>query len=112
MNVIINPGTGPVKNASYKNAEKNLDRLIQDTGIARNTLRIKSDCKENDGRFMFFVQNNDVVCSVDMPGISIEKVRYVDDPGQNIWDFPRLYVNGSSWSWCYAVGKVAETLAP
>lgn len=51
--------------------------------------------------------------SVDMPSLSLEKIRYMGEKTQNIWDFPRLYVNGSSWVWKYATIKkdeVVETL--
>ena len=39
-----------------------------------------------------------------MPGIPTERVRYLGDPGQNIWDYPRLYVNGESGVWSIALG--------
>jgi hypothetical protein len=37
-------------------------------------------------------------------------LRFTGAADQNIWDFPRLYVNGSSWVWIYAVGSVADAL--
>ena len=37
------------------------------------------------------------------PGLALAGVRYLDQPGQNIWHFPRLYIDGDSWVWKYAV---------
>lgn len=39
--------------------------------------------------------------SVDMPGTPLTEVRYID--GADPWRFPRLYVDGSSWLWEFAV---------
>lgn len=111
MKAILNPGSAPVKNASYEDAERNLFQLIQEAGLIRNTLTIKSSCEEDNGRFLFVINNADVTCSVKMPGIPLEQVRFVNDPGQNIWNYPRLYINSSSWVWCYAVSQVAEAFA-
>jgi hypothetical protein len=33
----------------------------------------------------------------------LEKVRYLDSENQDIFNFPRLYVDGSSWVWKYAL---------
>ena len=111
MKAILNPGSAPVKNASYEDAERNLFQLIQEAGLIRNTLTIKSSCEEDNGRFLFVINNADVTCSVKMPGIPLEQVRFVNDPGQSIWNYPRLYINSSSWVWCYAVSQVAEAFA-
>jgi hypothetical protein len=35
-------------------------------------------------------------------------VRYLGIPGQNIWDFPRLFVDGSSWVWKFAIAVTVE----
>lgn len=45
-----------------------------------------------------------------MPGIALENVRYVGADDQNIWDFPRLYVEGSSWVWEFGVRVATRML--
>jgi hypothetical protein len=40
---------------------------------------------------------------IQMPGLPVERVRYMGETGQNIWDFPRLYVDDSSWIWQFAL---------
>ena len=40
---------------------------------------------------------------IQMPGLPVDRVRFLDEDGQNIWDFPRLYVDDSSWVWKYAL---------
>ncbi|MET9402659.1 hypothetical protein [Kitasatospora sp. NPDC002965] len=39
-----------------------------------------------------------------MPGLSLDQVRWMNEPDQNIWNYPRLFVDGSSWVWWYALG--------
>ena len=45
-----------------------------------------------------------------MPGKPLDKVRYVGSPDQNIWDYLRLFVDGKSWVWEFAVGKARDHL--
>ncbi len=44
-----------------------------------------------------------------MPGIPLSEVRYVK--GLNAWLFPRLYVDGSSWLWEFAINMARGDLA-
>jgi len=45
--------------------------------------------------------------SVMMPGLSLERVRYMGEP-QNIWDFPRMCVDGNTWAWHFAINVAGE----
>lgn len=97
--IVINPGSGPVHGSSKENADKNMQKFLEDT---------KSDSfefskEENDGRFAYALRKGEWVAEIKMPGLPLEKVRYMKEPGQSIWDFPRLYVDGSSWIWFYAM---------
>jgi hypothetical protein len=47
-----------------------------------------------------------------MPGLLLSQVRYTGDGYQNIWDYPRLYVDGDSWVWKYAIEVILGQLAP
>lgn len=62
----------------------------------------------HDGRFPFRLTVNGHQSIVEMPGLELAAVRYVQAPDQSIIDFPRLYINGSSWVWCYGVDILAE----
>ena len=94
----VNPGAGPVSGSTRENADKNMQKFLEDT---------KSDSfefvKEKDnGRFTYALRKGEWVAEIQMPGLPLEKVRYMKEPGQSIWDFPRLYVDRSSWIWLYA----------
>ena len=42
-----------------------------------------------------------------MPGLPLDQVRFVEDEGQDIWKYPRLFVDGKPWLWKYAVNVCA-----
>ena len=99
--VIINPGSGPVLDATEKNAIDNIKHWITDCGIKDlEFLRLTEN--DSDGRFCFLVWKDTRCHEIDMPGLPLEKVRYVSDE-QSIWNFPRLYVDGSSWVWKFSL---------
>jgi hypothetical protein len=115
MDLIINPGTGPVGGATREQAEANIAHLLVDANAEGAGVRFVHACTiygtdDPDGRFSFALTLDGRECEVDMPGIPIDRVRFTGAADQNIWDFPRLYVNGSSWVWIYAVGSVADAL--
>lgn len=104
MTIIINPGSGPVA-GTRENADRNIAKFIKDVTSAHNFKYISSTfvCANDDGRFTYLLDCDDVEAhEIEMPGLPLEQVRWVDQ-SQNIWDFPRLYVDGSSWVWKYAV---------
>ena len=103
MQLIINPGSGPVIAATEENAISNIEHFILDSGIKDvDFVRIPSK-DYGDGRFAFVLWKDNICHEVQMPGLSLEKVRYVDSEEQDIWQFPRLYVDGSSWVWKFAI---------
>jgi hypothetical protein len=105
VTIIINPGSGPVEGATLADAEANVVQLIKDSG---RPFEARPTGGEYRGRFTFELRVGDESREVDMPGLPLERVRFVGADDQNIWHFPRLYVDGSSWVWCYAVGILAE----
>lgn len=122
--VIINPGSGPVYGAEYEDARKNIDVLIKDAGFDPEQCEIihpevetcptcghTPPALDYDGRYHFDIKLNGRTCEVDMPGLPIDQVRWQKKPYQNIWDFPRLYVDGSSWVWLYATNAVEGHLS-
>jgi hypothetical protein len=106
MSIFINPGTGPIVGATEENAAFNAGVFSADL-MARGLqiqLAQRAVNLDDEGRFgwrLYFGAGRSV--EIEMPGLPLAQVRYIDPAEQNIWDFPRLYVDGSSWVWCYAL---------
>ena len=102
--VAVNPGSGPVDNATEKNAIENIKHFIVDINVDHvNFVRIPEK-DYGKGRYAFLLWKDKYCHEIQMPGIPLEQVRFLGNEGQNIWDFPRLYVDDSSWVWKYALG--------
>lgn len=110
MTFIINPGTGPVPEATLADAEANMRALVADVGAPDAAVEHRPD-GDYQGRFAFALRYPTIEFEVDMPGLPLERVRFVGGADQNIWDFPRLYVDGSSWVWRYGLGIIADGVA-
>jgi hypothetical protein len=105
--VLINPGTGPCGGATVDNAAENMEQFIKDCPCASRFEREEAG-DYGDGRFCFQVFWDECPgksWEVQMPGLPLDQVRYMGAEDQNIWNFPRLYVGGSSWVWKYALLK-------
>ena len=103
--VIINPGSGPVDNAQEKYAIDNIEHFITDCKVD-NLIAIRIPTFDyGEGRFAFLIwkEGSNHCHEVQMPGLPLEKVRFMDVDRQNILDFPRLYTNGSSWVWKFGL---------
>lgn len=109
MIAIGNPGTWACEDATREHAAANVRAFVEDMALRRD-VAIEPTDYEKDGRFGFTLTTGERSCEVWMPGLPIEQVRYLGEPGQSIWDFPRLYVNKSSWVWCYGLGIAASRL--
>lgn len=113
---IINPGSGPIarnpkRPRSVASATANMRALLRDCGIPKARFKLIGKAVDPwDGRYTFEVRLGRLTCSVDMPAIRLDAVRWMDLPGQDIWQFPRLYVDGNSWVWKYAVGALCNGL--
>lgn len=110
MSLIINPGSGPVADTTEANARANLAPLIKDAGLDPAEVTIEGGTDDGSGRYEYTLKLGERSVDVDMPGLPLDKVRYIDSATQNIWDFPRLYVDGSSWVWSFATGFVHDGL--
>jgi hypothetical protein len=107
--VFVNPGAGPVGHGTLaEDAITNMHALLADVGLDGATF--DGGAPDETGRYSFTVRYAEREAEVDMPGTTLEEVRYMKLPGQNIWHFPRLYVGGSSWVWLYAVETLREHL--
>lgn len=111
MKVIVNPGTGPVNFATADNAMRNMPHLIQDAQLNLSEVVIEPvPVNDHDGRYWYELHFGERTCCVGMPGLPLEQVRFLGTDGQDAWDFPRLYVDGDSWLWKYAVNTLREQL--
>ena len=107
--MFINPGGGPVNgDVSFENASENIKAFIADCEIP--LIVVSSDHVSYNGRYTFVLRNDkyDYETVIEMPGLPLEKVRYVKGDSRNIFYFPRLYVDGSSWIWYLATITKAE----
>lgn len=107
--IIINPGAGAVSDATEQEAQKAMDALLADLGVGwtRTPAAIGPG---DEGRWPFQIQHRDGDCSheVDMPGWPVDQVRWLGPDSGSIWNFPRLYVDGSSWVWKYALSVLSD----
>jgi hypothetical protein len=105
MSIVVNPGSGPVQGATYVNARVNMVKFCLDlveTGVAKES-GYRDTIGLQGGRWSFTVTADGHEYLIEMPGLPLDCVRFMDMPDQNVWDFPRLYVDGSSWLWMFAL---------
>lgn len=105
--IIVNPGCGKCEQATAENAQKNIEQFVIDLNLSVEIIRDESkdyNKEYNDGRFAFILKHGENTTEIQMPGLPLEQVQYTNAENQSIFDFPRLYVDDSSWFWCYAVG--------
>ena len=107
--VIINPGTGPVAGASPACARENVDAFVAELALSPPAVTVTvREQNEGDGRFEFLLRRGICETEVSMPGLSLSRVRYVR--GESAWSFPRLYVDGNSWLWEFAIEIARDAL--
>jgi hypothetical protein len=105
MKIFVNPGAGPVKGATVENANINIQKFIEDCGLPGLRVNDQAVIDKGDGRFIYKLVRDGYAKSIEvqMPGLPLDQVRFMDYKGQNAWYFPRLYVDGSSWFWLFAL---------
>ena len=108
MSLIINPGSGPVGGASEEEAVANIHAFIDDLIEQGHAAALGAYGDEDDGRWPFDIVVDGDGHDIEMPGIPLAQVRYLGRDDQDIWDFPRLYVDGSSWVWCFALSAASK----
>ncbi|HEY7822669.1 MAG TPA: hypothetical protein VIG24_07555 [Acidimicrobiia bacterium] len=105
MQVVINPGSGPVEDADERDASANIRHFATDLALRGHTVEFSYHTEDvGDGRWEYRLVVDGEYHEVEMPGLPLHQVRFIGTPDQNPWDFPRLYVDGSSWLWEYALG--------
>ena len=95
--VAINPGSGPVNNATEENAIENIKHFIVDNNVADvNYVRIPEK-DYGEGRYAFLLWKDKYCHEIQMPGIPLEQVRFLGNEGQNIWHFPPGHFHHLRW---------------
>lgn len=103
-----NPGAGPLAPGSAYDAEKNIRALVEDMKLAGVTIE-RAEANDGGGRFGYILRLGHRTCEVDIPGIELNRVRWMSQE-QDIWTFPRLWVGGGSWVWKYAISCAKDLL--
>lgn len=115
LRVSINPGSGPADGATEQNAIDNMAVFTDDLrtrGIDVTTFIRRAEADYGDGRYAFTVTIGDASTEVQMPGLPVDQVRWLESEGQDIWQFPRLYVDDGSWIWYFALDQFSDEDAP
>jgi hypothetical protein len=89
-----------------KDAWLNIEVFVRDLdakGFGIPQIKRSPELDDGDGRHTFTLTWEGYAREVQMPDLDLERVRWMGLPGQNIWDFPRLCVDGSSWVWQFAL---------
>lgn len=98
--VVINPGTEADATATLANAERVAEMMREDLELPAGSYARAPARDDGDGWFGFDFVRNGVKYEVDIPG---------DDPDTVVRGKPlvsrRLYVNGSSWLYGYAINR-------
>ena len=100
--IIINPGTEPLPEATEENAGKAIDLFVADLnerGVHVVKVWRKPGNDRGGGWFAYrILTDTDRGYNIGMPGIDPEAT-HAGVP----FTSPRLYVDGSSWLWGYAL---------
>lgn len=106
-NIIINPGTEPVEDATLENAERAMSAFVRELNEATGlTLTYErhgvGGNEDHGGRFAFTLYDEwdptIAAIRIDMPGCD-PAITMSSTP----WVSPRMYVDGDSWLWTFAV---------
>ena len=104
----INPGTGNLNETTEENAIENIRHLLIDSkNFEVNFIRIPEK-DYGKGRYAFLLWKEMICHEIQMPGLQLEKVRFMDENSQYIYNFPRLYVDDASWIWLVAVENILQ----
>jgi len=107
-------GQDPASSAALRLAESAMEIFCEDLRQAGSSVAAVSRAPGSDdstGRFGFAILLADgTVHQIQMPGRTLQQVRYLGPP-HHAGAYPRLYVNGSSWLWLFAVGICSDPAA-
>ena len=102
MAFIINPGTEKQTNTTEANALKLAEYICEDIEISNDSFK-RNPKTDSDGWYGFTFKGERGEVEVDIPGVDPDTTR-LGIPFQSL----RLYVNGSSWLYGYALGFILD----
>jgi hypothetical protein len=107
----MNPGAGPVPDGPLELAEQSIKEFISQLDLPREVFCHPKPKDNWSGRLAYELSYNGGeippvwrTCSVLMPCMS------PDDLQQGAWKAPRLYVDGNSWLWEFALSQARHCL--
>lgn len=105
MSLFINPGTEP-RPGTYRNASDTIGRFVQQ--LHHTVIAHREEGKDFEGYWAWRLQllNSEQSVEVHVPGIEPNVIEQGEP-----WVSPRLYVDGSSWLWGYALDIVDDRFA-
>ncbi|WP_409461737.1 ABC transporter C-terminal domain-containing protein [Amycolatopsis sp. GA6-003] len=110
---IVSPGSGPLPTAHEDTAAANLDAFVADVRARWDYTLVASrrrpEADRDDGRYVWDLEfrrpnGKHHTCQVAMFGVPRD---YAEGGDPLMFPEPRLYVDGSSWVWDFAVGNAA-----
>ncbi|MEU6295050.1 hypothetical protein [Streptomyces erythrochromogenes] len=105
----MNPGAEPLPLGTKETAQANMAVFVEDVNAEASIVTSYEPAPSTDdgeGRFGFTLSLADGrVFDILMPGIPLERLR---GDGTNAFAYHRVYVDGNSWLWGYAVAIVGE----
>jgi hypothetical protein len=109
--MVVNPGTQAMSETSPKLAKAGIAQFVEDLHPAKIKIKVKRDKKsDNDGWYGFTLKSKHAKISVLMPGLPLEYMRGTKKDTTASWAFQRLYVEGNSWYWNFALEIAQERL--
>ncbi len=108
--MIVNMGTQAMCDTSPKLAKVGIAQFVEDLDIAK--VKVKRDKKgDNDGWYGFTLKSKHAKISVLMPGLPLDYMRPAPGASKESIGFQRLYVEGNSWLWRFALEIARKRLA-
>lgn len=99
---IINPGSGPVINSRKRQADAACRAIIRDAGLDGVRFELANEERQYEGRYIYWFIKGKMRVEVMMPGVTLKVLR------GDLLHAPRLYIDGSSWFWKFAVGILID----
>lgn len=103
MKIVINPGTEPIVKTTEDNAIKLAEYIAKDLKLDITNWQRNPKADDNQGRYGFIFKGAGGKVDVDIPGIDPDITRK-----SMPFESPRLYVNGSSWLYGYALDFIYD----
>jgi hypothetical protein len=103
--------TETIINPDPELAATNVDAFIDDLCVLGGVIKVAIP-EQNMGNgwyaFLLWYGNNCAV--VQMPGVTLNDVRFLKNPGIDVYDYPRLFLNNAPYHWVSSVFRAGTIL--